>query len=160
MKSPAAPWTVLRGKLQAVCLLLLWPLLVVAVVGAQTFAAGAAAQALFLALALGGTALALGTVAMIGSWPRLMRPDTGGQITQGSRMLVASLVLIMTFELAIAPGWMAWHWLCRETVRGGEPATRAALGWTLPATLSWALLGCAFFCWLGARNYRRLLQPR
>ncbi len=106
--APAAPFAILRGKLEAVAVFLLWPLVLVGAAGVHLFGAGATALLGFVGLALGGTLAALGVLAIVGTSPRLMRPDDSGQVAQGGRSFVAALLLVLLFQLALAPAMFAW----------------------------------------------------
>lgn len=164
MAAPAAPGAILRGKLTAIAALLLWPLVLVAGAGVHLLEANRATLLAFLGIGSGGTLAALGVLAVVGTWPRLMRPDDGGQILQGGRTFVAAMVLVLLFEVAVSPAFLAWCWLC-------DQARRSTLGLPLETALAWApwvvagavLAGAAIAAagtWIGARNYRRLLAAR
>lgn len=160
--SPAARSTILRGKLEAVGLLLLWPLLLVAAVSGHGLGASPGTIAAFLAIAVPGTLIALGVLAIVGTLPWLVRPEDGGAVAQGGRGFFASLLLIFAFELAVSPGVFGWLWLsawARE-----NPLTQTDVREWTPAVIgvSWglglAILGLGIA--IGARNYRRLSEPR
>lgn len=159
---PTRPAAILWGKLQAVAVFLLWPLLLVAGAGAQLLDASPTALLLFLAIALAGTIAALGVLAMVGTWPRLMRPDDGGQIVQGGRSFLAAMLLVLGFELAVSPAAFGWWWLverlAQRPVRGEEllPYAPWVVGaaWLLALTIGG--LGMA----IGVRNFARLTQPQ
>ena len=164
MAAPAAPGAILRGKLTAIAVFLLWPLVLVAGAGVHLLEANRATLIAFLGIASGGTLAALGVLAVVGTWPRLMRPDDGGQILQGGRTFVAATVLVVLFEVAVSPAVLGWWWLC-EQARRSMPGLRleTALAWA-PAVVAGAVLAGAAIAglgtWIGARNYRRLLEPR
>ncbi|MBM4061655.1 MAG: hypothetical protein FJ265_11255 [Planctomycetes bacterium] len=162
LAAPARPVAILWGKLQAVALFLLWPLVVVGAAGSQMLGAGPAAVGLFAAVALAGTVAALGVLAAVGTWPRLMRPDDAGQIVQGGRSFLAALVLVVAFELVAAPVYFGWPLLVdapQQRLAGG--AGPASLhGWAVPAIWLFALLAGASGFGLGVRNYGRLLRAR
>lgn len=160
--APAGPWPVLRGKLEAVSLFLLWPLLLVAAAGRHLFGAGLPALASFAGIALGGTLAALGVLAAVGTTPRLMRPDDGGHVVQGSRSFLAALLLVTVFWLVIAPAMYVWvaivtyvqtHGVRAEQVN--EWAPRLVGG-----ALLYGLLVGAIGVAIGARNFRRLTTAR
>jgi hypothetical protein len=164
MAAPAAPGAILRGKLTAIAALLLWPLVLVAGAGVHLLEANRATLIAFLGMGSGGTLAALGVMAVVGTWPRLMRPDDGGQILQGGRTFLAATVLVLLFEVAVSPAVVGWWWLCdqaRRSMTGLRLET--ALAWA-PAVVAGAVLGGAAIAglgtWIGARNYRRLLAPR
>lgn len=160
--APAPPGAILRGKLQAIALLLLWPVLLVAAVGVKEFGCATSVLWVFLGTALAGNVLALGAVATVGTAPRLMRPDAGGQIGQGSRSFVAALALVVLFELLMAPAFVGWHWLVASRHSGVLSYRAAAELLPYVPALAWALalpVGGALL-WLGRANYARLLQPR
>ena len=162
MASPASPLAILRGKLQAVFVFLLWPLVLVLTVGALHFGAERAALATTAAIALGGTLAAIGVLAVIGTLPILMRPDEGGQILQGGKSFLGAMLLVLGFELVMSPAMFGWLWLSEHAHR--HPVTaRDVAAWTpwIVGTagvygMALATVGIA----IGARNFRRMLQPR
>lgn len=162
MAAPASPRAILRGKLGAVAVFLLWPLLLVAAAGTRLFAADLSTVACFAGTALGGTAAALGVLAVVGTWPRLMRPDAEGQILQGGRSFLAAMVLVTLFELAVSPAVFGFLWLRDHAQREGLATddALAAAPWVVGAALAYGALLAAAGVWLGGRNYRRLLAPR
>ena len=160
--SPAAPGAVLRGKLAAIFLFLMWPLLLVAAAGAVLHAASGVALLAFTGTALGGTLVALGVLAAVGTSPRLMRPDDPGPVAQGGRAFLAALVLVLTFYLALVPAVFAWAWLAAAT---GERWLLALepLEWVpqvVGAACAYGLLVLALGMLAGKRNLRRLFAPR
>ena len=117
----------------------------------------------FVVIALAGTAAALGVLAIVGTWPRLMRPDAEGQIMQGGKTFLAAMVLVTIFELVVAPAMFAWLWLSHfaEQQRGLTlEVARQHAPWVLAAALAYGGLIATLGIWLGGRNYRRLLTPR
>jgi len=162
MSSPERPGSILRGKLQAIATFLLWPLLLVATVGVQMIDARASEVAWFVGFAVAGTLGALGVVAVIGTWPRLMRPDAEGQIMQGGKSFLAAMVMVTTFQITMIPAILFWSWLTRY-VRN-HPVTSETVAHYLPTLLAGAtgygLLIALLGTWLGSRNYRTLLAPR
>ncbi|MBL8748939.1 MAG: hypothetical protein JNK78_07255 [Planctomycetes bacterium] len=156
--APASPWAIVRGKLQSVALLLLWPLLLVAVIAGRAYGASSAVTLTFVATTLGGTLAALGVLAVVGTSPRLMRPDLGGAMAQGGRSFLAAMLLVLLFEFAMSPAVFAWSWLTANVHTAA--AARAAFVWV--AAGAWALglavggVGVA----LGVRNFRRLCAPQ
>lgn len=160
--APAAHSQILRGKLEAVFLLLLWPLVLVAAVSGHALEAAPRTLGLFFVIALGGLATALGVLALVGTTPILVRPDEGGNVAQGGRGFFASLVLVFAFKLGIAPaavGWIAMSMWARRSqlssavVADWTPAV-LALGW------AWALFVFGVGFALAVRNYGRLAAPR
>ncbi len=160
--SPAAPGAILRGKLQAVLLFLLWPLVLVAAAGAHLFGASLLAVAGFAGVALGGTFAALGVLAIVGTQPRLMRPDDGGHIVQGGRSFLAALLLVALFQLAMSPAMFGWmhlvdhlrgHRLRPETVQEWAP-------WVIGAAWLHGLLIGGIGIAIGVRNFRKLTRPQ
>ena len=162
MASPAAPGLLLRGKLQSVFVFLLWPLLLVAVTGAWSQAADRLTLIAFVGAGLGGNLAALGVLAIIGTWPRLMRPDQGGQVLQGGRSFLAALLLVVTFELACAPVVVGWWWCNREleSWRPDSHELQAAAAAVVAAALVYGSLLATIGNWIGTRNMRRLLLPQ
>jgi len=160
--SPAARSSILRGKLEAVGMLLLWPMLLVAVVGGHAVGATPRTLGLFASMALPGTLIALGVLALIGTMPWLVRPEEGGNMAQGGRGFMASMLLVIVFELAISPFvlglYLVWrsaehNLLTLEEVRDWTPMV---IGATWLVGLAILGLGVA----IGARNYRKLSLPR
>lgn len=162
LSAPARPAALLAGKLQAIWLLLGWPLLVVLGIGRQLLGADWPALLTFAAIGLAGNTVALGVVAVIGTAPLLMRPDAGGQLAQGHRSLGAALLLVLAFELAVSPAFVAWVWFAqqqsRSSLRRLELATLAP--WAIGGAWALAVVVGGLGCWLGTRNYRRLLTAR
>lgn len=162
MASPARPESILRGKLQAIAAFLTWPLLLVAVAGSQTLDVSVQGLLWFLGLALGGTLVALGVVAIVGTWPRLMRPDSEGQILQGGKSFLAAMIMVTMFQGALMPAFYLWLQLsnyARRDLVTVEWITEW-LPWSLGAAILYGLLVATFGFWVGGRNYRRLLAPR
>lgn len=158
--APVAPWSLLRGKLTAIFVFLLWPMLLVAAAGAVLFAIEGPVLLTFLGTAVGGTLAALGVLAVIGTLPLLMRPDDGGHVAQGGRSFLAALVLVVAFQLTMAPGALAWSLVVvpNSEHRNGAPWQYAP--WVVGAAVGYGLLVAAVGSVIGARNFRRLLQPR
>jgi hypothetical protein len=162
MSAPARPAAILWGKLQAIALFLMWPLLLVGAAGSQLLGASPLTLLLFTGIALAGTASALGVLSIIGTSPRLMRPDDGGQIVQGGRSFLAAMLLVILFELASAPAVQGWWWLTerlrRQPMRSDELLPYApwvvGLAWLLGLTVAGIGIG------IGARNYARLSRAR
>lgn len=162
MSAPARPAAILWGKLQAIALFLLWPLLLVGAAGSQILGASPFTLLLFAAIALAGTVTALGVLTIVGTSPRLMRPDDGGQIVQGSRSFLAAMLLVIVFELASAPAVQGWWWLAeylrRRPMRGEELLPYAP--WVVAAAWLLALVVGGIGIGIGVRNYGRLSRPR
>jgi hypothetical protein len=159
--APAAPAAVLRGKLQAVAVFLLWPLLLVGTAGSQLWGAGPHTLLVFAGVALAGNLAALGVLAVVGTEPRLMRPDAGGQIVQGGRNFIAAIVLALLFVLVVSPAVVGWHWLVdghRPSLRRG-PYLDELVPWLLGGALALGLAVFGLGLWFGARNLRRLTRP-
>lgn len=160
--SPAAPFAILRGKLVAIFVFLLWPLLLVGLAGALTLDAGPAALLAFTGIALGGTLTALGVLAAVGTWPRLMQPDDGGQAAQSGRSFLGALLLVVGFELAAAPAVFGWLWL-QELAQHRPLSADVVWQWApqvVAAAGGYGLLIAALGILVGTANYRRLLRPR
>ena len=162
MASPERPGTILRGKLHAIATFLMWPLLLVAVVGVQMIGANAREVAWFVGFALAGTLGALGVVAVIGTWPRLMRPDAEGQIMQGGKSFLAAMVMVTTFQITMIPAILFWSWLTRLARYNRLDSEQVAehLPTLLAGAFGYGLLMALLGTWLGSRNYRTLLAPR
>jgi hypothetical protein len=163
LASPARPGAILRGKLTAVFVLMLWPLLLVAVSGGWLLDASRAALLTFVGLALGGTLAALGVLAAVGTWPRLMRPDPdGAQAAQGGKSFLAALVLVLAYYVVMAPALFAWAWVVHGVRSRAllyddvENATPLAVG----AACAYGALVLTLGAALATRNYRVLLEPR
>ena len=158
MTAPASPWTILRGKLEAVALLLLWPLALVGSIGSSQFGTSTVVTLTFVGVAIGGTFAALGVLAIVGTSPRLMHPEHGGQIVQGGRTFVAAILLVMLFYLVLSPAVPAWIWLERNVRSASD--LRTAAPWVVGG--AWALGGIVALVGvaIGARNFRKLAQPR
>lgn len=163
MASPAQPFAILRGKLTAVFLFLLWPLLLIATAGVTLLAVEANTLLVFLGIAIGGTFAALGVLAVVGTLPLLMRPDSGGQIQQGGRSFFAALLLVLGFELTVAPAMFGWLYVthhARDLDQGLPLATALQWApWLVLAALGYGALCLLFGGWIASRNYRKLLSP-
>lgn len=159
MSAPVRPWSILRGKLQAIAIFLLWPLVLVGAFGSWSLGVSGSTLATFVGIALGGTLTALGVIAAVGTSPLLMRPDEGGHITQGGRSFVAALVLVLVLELAMSPTVLVWPWIAQVDATD-EGALRAAFGTAVGVAwldgLAVAGLGIA----IAVRNFRKLTAPR
>lgn len=164
LAAPVRPRAILLGKLQAIALLLLWPVLAVALAGASVLQASGTALILFVLLGLIGNFLALGVVAVVGTLPRVIRTDRGGQIEQGSRSLLAALLLIVGFDVvAMMPGYLAWMQLVYWGQQGQmltDGEVLAVAPWVVLAALAYSLVIGSAGIWLGGRNFARLLRPR
>jgi hypothetical protein len=160
--APADPGAILRGKLQAVFVFLLWPLLLVLVSGAWLLGAGQATLAATAGVALGGTLGAVGVLAVIGTLPILVRPDDGGQVQQGGKNFLGAILLVLGFEVVASPAMFGWLWLLdhsrRTTVRASEVA--AWTPWVIGASLVYGALLAVVGTGLGTRNFARMLRPR
>jgi len=164
MTAPCAPGAILRGKLQAVAVFLLWPFVLVGAAGAHLLGANGATLLWYCAIALPGTLVALGVLAVVGTWPRLMRPDDGGQIAQGGRSFLAAIVLVLLFELAVSPGWLGWVLLsahASDLAFGLRIAdVEAHVGPVIGTAWAFGVFVCTVGVLIGARNYRILSRPR
>lgn len=162
MASPCKPGWILRGKLQAIAGFLLWPLLLVCGAGVQMLDVEATTMLWFLGFALSGTLVALGVVAIVGTWPRLMRPDAEGQILQGGKSFLAAMVMVTLFQLTMTPAIIGWRSLTIYAQR--NRVTSGMVHEHLPTLLAiaggYALLVSLVGFWLGGRNYKKLLAPR
>ncbi len=164
LQSPITTSTLLRGKLQSIGILMLWPVAVAAWAGAQWLDAGAQAMVPFLAISAAGTCIALAVVAVVGTWPWLVRPEPDGRLTQGSRGIVGSLTLVFSFYVAVSPGFVAWIWALERFHNVPIHEARAAIRGALPSLLlcaagiAAAMLAIAIP--LARRNYARLLAAR
>lgn len=162
MASPARPQAILRGKLLAIATFLAWPLLLVAVAGSQTLDVSGAAMLWFLGLALTGTLVALGVVAMVGTWPRLMRPDSEGQILQGGKSFFAAMIMVTLFQGALMPAFYVWIRLANHARDHRITAEFADewLPWFCGGAALYGLFVATLGFLVGGRNYRSLLAPR
>ena len=162
MASPAKPGWILRGKLQAIAALLMWPLLLVACAGAYTLDVDLQSMLWFLGVALAGTLVALGVVAVVGTWPRLMRPDAEGQILQGGKSFVAAMVMVTAVQVALMQAYYLWVRVTQHVQSNRITAYQVGtvMPWILGAAILYGLLVGALGLWIGGRNYRRLLAPR
>lgn len=160
--SPATPFAILRGKLTAILVFLLWPLLLVGCAGALTVEASGPALLAFAGIAFGGTLTALGVLAAVGTWPRLMRPDESGQVAPGSKGFLGSILLVLTFYLALSPAAFGWHELV-HLADAGDLTDGLVHQWmptVVAAACAYGLVIGALGVWLGTCNFRRLLLPR
>lgn len=156
--APVQPGTLLRGKLQAIALLMVWPIAVAAITGRHVHDASWPAILAFSAVAASGTLVALGVVAAVGTLPPLLRREADGTLQQGARGLAASIVLVVAFELAIAPAFVWWQSFLRSQQHRREIATLdAVLSQALPLCLAFGVLLLALGILLARRNVRRLL---
>lgn len=159
--APATPAAILRGKLGATGILLVWPLLLVGVFGGRALGTDAVSLLQFVGIAVPGTLVALGVLAVVGTLPWLVRPDDAAQTAQGGRNFFASLLLILFFELVMAPGVVAWLWLAEwaqhdrltiELCDAYAPHV-IAIAWAFGLTVF------ALGLLIGARNFRKLTRP-
>ena len=160
MQAPIAPATLLRGKLQTIALLLLWPIAATVFAGVQWFEAGPGTVLAFIGFASAGTLAALAAIASIGTLPWLLRRELDGRLGQGARGLVGSIALMLTFQFAIAPGFVAFELLDQAAHRGHRPDAAALLPAALAAAFGIGLLEFGLAAWSALANYRRLLAPR
>jgi hypothetical protein len=159
LQSPISAGTLLRGKLQTIALLLIWPIVVPAFAGFFWFSANPTTVLIFCGFAIAGTMAALAAIISIGTWPWLIRQETDGRITQGSRGFIGSLALMIVFHLAIAPGYLAYHVL-GTTTASQRPDCEKLLPYALIGALLIGLLQFALSTKIALGNYRRLLAPR
>ena len=140
----------------------MWPLLLVACAGAYTLDVDLQSMLWFLGVALAGTLVALGVVAVVGTWPRLMRPDAEGQILQGGKSFVAAMVMVTAFQAALMPAFYLWVRVTQHVQSNRITAYQVGtvMPWILGAAILYGLLVGALGLWIGGRNYRRLLAPR
>lgn len=162
MASPADGRHILRGKLQAIAVFLLWPMLLVAAAGMQLLAVRGPTLLWFVGFAVAGTLAALGIIAAVGTEPRLMRPDSDGQILQGGKSFLAAMIMVTAFQVTMMPVVIGWQWLVRAVHREHVPM-RTLLEYApyaLGAALCYGILIALAGSWLGGLHYRRLLAPR
>jgi hypothetical protein len=161
--APAPPAAILRGKLQGIFLLLLWPVIVVALIGHYLLRADGQTLLWFGGLALAGNLIALGVVATVGTLPLLMRPDPNGQMPGSWRSFLATLLLVFGFDAAVSPGFIGWNALAIYVARRGTVSAAQAMAFA-PKVLGVAWLLALVLggggVWLGGRNFRRLLRAR
>jgi len=161
LQAPVRHATLLVAKLQVIAVLLLWPVGVSAAAGVHWFGAGLGTVVVFAGFALAGNIIALAVVAAVGTWPWLVRREVDGRISQGSRGLIGSIVLVMTFYLALSPALVTWWTLgerSRFVVGGFDMVTKTPL--LLLGAFGFASVLASGSLWLSARNYRKLMQAR
>ncbi len=161
--SPASAFAILRGKLTAIFAFMLWPLLLVALTGVWLLDANVTTLAVFVGVALGGTAVAMGVLAVVGTSPALMRPEDSGHTAQGGKNFLGALVLVIAFQLAIVPVSLAiWDQLANEQ-NHRLLSHGLALQWApivVGIALAYGGLMLLLGMWLGSRNLRRLLRAK
>lgn len=156
--APASNGPLLAGKLVAVGILLCWPLALVALAAATRLSASPTVLARFLGFALPGTLLALGALAIVGTNPWLVRPMLHGR-PSGGRNLGAALVLVLLFELLVAPLVAGGFWLAAALRRASPEQLPGLWGLAHGATAAYALLALVL-CWSLARwQFARLRRP-
>lgn len=162
MAAPDAAFAILRGKLQAICVFLAWPLLLVALAGMWFLQAERLTLLVYCGMALGGTWAALGVLAFVGTLPFLMRPDDSGAAAPPGKGLFGALLLVFGFYLVLAPVVPAWLWLDEHArLHGLEPAEAAA--WApaiVGGSLAYGAVIAAIGFAIGTHNFRRMLRPR
>lgn len=160
ISSPARPGWILRGKLQAIGVFLLWPLVLVASIGVQSLGVEFKTVLWFFGFALTGTFIALAVVAVIGTWPRVMRPDNEGQILQGGKSFVAAMVMVTTFHITMMPAAILWQWITNPRNRVTSYLADEWLPSILGIAVGYAAIITMIGFLIGGWNYRRLLAPR
>jgi hypothetical protein len=160
--SPATAGAILRGKMTAIGVMLLWPVTLVGAAGVVVLEARPLVVAAYAAAALGGTGVALGVLAVVGTLPMLVRPDDRGGATPGGRNLFGALLLVLGLQLAMAPAALAWRVV---ELRANQRGLGAAEAWeaapaVLAAVLGYGLLALALGAAIGRWNFARLLRPR
>ncbi len=160
--APAAPGAILRGKLAAVGVLLLWPLLLVGAAGVVVLDARPLVVAAYAATALGGTGVALGVLTVVGTLPWLVRPDEAGAAPQGGRNLIGALLLVVGLQAALLPPLLAWRAIEGRADDFGLPVDDAwsAAPLVVGAALLYGALFAAVGLAIGSWNFARLLRPR
>jgi hypothetical protein len=134
--------------------------LLVAGIGVQTLGVELKTTLWFLGFALTGTAIALAVVAVVGTWPRLMRPDNEGQILQGGKSFFAAMVMVTTFHITMMPAAVLWSWVTNPRNRITSFLADEWLPWILGIAASYAAVIAIIGFLVGGWNYRRLLAPR
>lgn len=158
--SPAKPGWILRGKLQAIGVFLLWPLLLVAGVGVQALDVKLSTMMWFGGFALAGTFVALAVIAVIGTWPRLMRPDDEGQIMQGGKSFFAAMIMVCLFQITMIPAVYVWTWVANPRHRITSYVVDQSLPSLLGIAIGYAFIVTSIGFAIGGLNYKRLLAPR
>lgn len=157
--SPVAPGTLLRGKLVAIGLLLLWPLLLVGAAGVAVLGAEGRVLLAYAGTAVGGTLAALGVLAVVGTLPMLLRPDPDGRTAPGGRSFVAALVLVVAFQATMVPAVFAWSVYVVPTAERLDELGWNELGGLVAAAVGYGALVVLLGGLVGSRNLRRLLRP-
>lgn len=161
LQAPTRHVTLLIGKLQVIAALLLWPIVVAGAAGLHWFGAELGTVVMFVGFALAGNLVALAVVAAVGTWPWLVRRELNGTLSQGSRGLIGSIVLVMTFYLALSPALVMWITLgdpSRFVVNGFDMIDWAP--WLLLMAFAFAGLLAAGSLWLSSYNYSKLMRSR
>lgn len=160
--APASAFALLRGKLTAIFVYLLWPLVLVGASGAWLLPANGSALLAYGGLALGGTLAALGVLAIVGTTPMLVRPDDSGQVAPGGKGLFGAILLVLGFYVAVSPVVPAWLWLeeyaLRHRLRAADVAPHVP--WIVAAAIAYGAGIAAIGTLIGTANFRRLLAPR
>ena len=164
LQAPLQTTTLLFAKLQSIAVLMTWPLLLSLWAGVQWLDAGMAACVPFVLLACAGSMIALATVATVGTWPWLVRPEIDGRLSQGSRGLVGSVVLVFSFYFAVSPAFFGWIWLLQRFHHHPVHEVRAAMTELWPPILLIAFglggLLMSLAVPISRHHYARLLAPR
>ena len=158
--SPAKPSWILRGKLQAVSVFLLWPLILVAGVSVQALDVEFSTLMWFFGFASAGTFIALAVIAVIGTWPRLMRPDNEGQIMQGGKSFFAAMIMVCLFQITMIPAAYAWTLVANPRLRITSYVVDQTLPSLLGIAIGYSVVIASIGFVVGRLNYKRLLAPR
>ena len=145
---------------QAVSVFLLWPLILVAGVSVQALDVEFSTLMWFFGFASAGTFIALAVIAVIGTWPRLMRPDNEGQIMQGGKSFFAAMIMVCLFQITMIPAAYAWTLVANPRLRITSYVVDQTLPSLLGIAIGYSVVIASIGFVVGRLNYKRLLAPR